>query len=240
MIDALLFDAQAIEGIVVALMMFSSAVIQTAILHQYFDRTFTTGMRVKAGIITLLYNKALVLSNSEKAGRATGDIVNLQSVDAVRLADLMQYGLMALSGPVQITLAFVSLYNLLGWPAFCGVAVMVLALPLNAAIARYQKRLQVRQMKISKSPAWTQFLVRSDSVHLLICLQRFIEDKRTRLMNEILSNIKSIKLYAWEKAFSQKVLEVRNDEELVMIRKIGIVNVSDASLSSCEQPTSSD
>lgn len=34
----------------------------------------------------------------------------------------------------------------------------------------------------------------------------------------------SIKLYAWEKAFSKKVLDVRNDEELKMIQRIGIVN----------------
>lgn len=91
--------------------MFGAACVQTALLHQYFDRAFTTGMRVKAGIITLLYQKALVLSNSERAGRATGDIVNLQSVDALRLSDLCQYGQMAWSGPVQITLAFVSLYK---------------------------------------------------------------------------------------------------------------------------------
>ena len=99
----------------------------------------------------------------------------------------------------QIILAFVSLYNLLGWSAFCGVAVMLVSLPLNAAIARYQKRLQVRQMAI--------------------------KDKRTRLMNEILSNIKSIKLYSWERAFRDKVLDVRNNEELPMIRRIGVINV---------------
>lgn len=101
---------------------------------------------------------------------------------------------------MQIILAFISLYNLLGWSAFCGVAVMLVSLPLNASIARYQKRLQVKQMAI--------------------------KDKRTRLMNEILSNIKSIKLYSWERAFKQKVLDVRNNEELPMIRQIGVVNVS--------------
>lgn len=41
---------------------------------------------------------------------------------------------------------------------------MLLALPLNTAIARYTKRLQVKQMKI--------------------------KDRRSRLMNELLSNIK--------------------------------------------------
>ena len=41
-------------------------------------------MRVRAGLVSVIYNKALVLSNDEM-GRATGDIVNLMSVDATRL-----------------------------------------------------------------------------------------------------------------------------------------------------------
>lgn len=84
-------------------------------------------MRVKGGLVTLIYRKSLVMSNGEKAGRASGDIVNLQSVDAVRIGDLAQYGQIAWSGPFQIILAFVSLYNLVGWQAFTGVAVMVIS-----------------------------------------------------------------------------------------------------------------
>jgi hypothetical protein len=35
----------------------------------------------------------------------------------------------------------------------------------------------------------------------------------------------SIKLYAWEHAFLRRVLLVRNEEELKMLRKIGIYSV---------------
>lgn len=58
-------------------------------------------MRVRAGLVTVIYKKALVLSNDERS-RATGDIVNLMSVDASRLQDLFTYGLIALSGPFQV------------------------------------------------------------------------------------------------------------------------------------------
>lgn len=69
-------------------------------------------------------------------------------------------------------------------------------------------------------------------------------DQRTRLMSELLANIKrcvrlpncdkfalkstlcSIKLYAWENAFIRKILSVRNDQELKMLRKIGVFTVS--------------
>ena len=75
---------------------------------------------------------------------------------------------------------------------------MIISLPINAVVAKRQKRLQKQQMKN--------------------------KDKRTRLMNEVLSNIKSIKLYGWEKAFSAKVLDARNEQELVMLKKIGYNN----------------
>lgn len=184
-------------GYGIAILMFLMANMATAVLHQYFDRCFQTTMRVKTGLITLIYRKSLKLSQGERSGRTSGDIVNLQSVDAVRIGDIAQYGHIAWSGPFQIILAFVSLYQLVGWQAFTGVAVMLISLPINTFISRIQKRLQ-RQLMATK-------------------------DVRTRLMSEILNNIKSIKLYGWEKAFTDKVFHARNDMELKMLRKIGIV-----------------
>ncbi|KAJ7760397.1 P-loop containing nucleoside triphosphate hydrolase protein [Mycena metata] len=185
------------EGFAIAICMFVASVIQTILLNQYFQRVFETGMRVRAGLVTAIFSKALILSNDE-SGRSTGDIVNLMSVDAIRMQDLCTFGLIILSAPLQITLAFISLYSLLGWACFVGVGVMVLSLPLSTALARVLKRMQEQQMKN--------------------------RDQRTRLMSELLSNIKSIKLYAWESAFIQKILSVRNDKELRMLRKMGLLN----------------
>ena len=58
-------------------------------------------MRVRAGLVTAIYTKALVLSNDERT-RASGDIVNLMSVDASRLQDFCQFGLISISGPFQV------------------------------------------------------------------------------------------------------------------------------------------
>ncbi|KAI0788813.1 metal resistance protein YCF1 [Abortiporus biennis] len=193
----------ATEGFSIAVLMFIASMSQSIILHQYFQRTFETGMRVRAGLVTNIYKKALVLSN-EGRGSASGDIVNLMSVDATRLQDLCTYGLIAISGPFQITLAFISLYNILGWPAFVGVGIMVVSIPLNTVIARYMKTLQQKQMKN--------------------------RDQRTRLMSELLANIRSIKLYAWENAFTRKILFVRNDKEMKMLKKIGVVTSLNSAL----------
>jgi ATP-binding cassette subfamily C (CFTR/MRP) protein 1 len=60
-------------------------------------------MRTRAGLVTLIYTKSLVLANDEH--RASGDIVNLMSVDATRLQEFCTYGLMAISGPLQVKLS---------------------------------------------------------------------------------------------------------------------------------------
>ena len=43
--------------------------------------------------------------------------------------------------------------------------------------------------------------------------------------NLIFLSLRSIKLYGWEFAFLRKILQVRNEQELVMLRKLGIVTV---------------
>jgi ATP-binding cassette subfamily C (CFTR/MRP) protein 1 len=126
------------------------------------------------------------------------------SVDATRLQDFCSIGLMVISGPYQLTLAFVSLYNLLGWSAFVGVIIMFFSIPLSTFIAGILKKMHEQQMRS--------------------------RDKRTRMMSELLANIKSIKLYAWEYAFLRRVLHVRNNLELSMLRKIGIVSTASMTL----------
>lgn len=103
------------HGSVIAVGMLLVSLTQTAFLHQYFQRAFETGMRFRGALVALIYEKSLRLSNDERSGRSTGDIVNFMSTDATRVADITQYGTILWSGAFQMTLAFVSLYQLIGW-----------------------------------------------------------------------------------------------------------------------------
>ncbi|KAL4792353.1 P-loop containing nucleoside triphosphate hydrolase protein [Aspergillus venezuelensis] len=184
-----------IRGVAISLAMFIVSVTQTSFLHQYFQRAFDTGMRVKSGLTAMIYAKSLKLSSEGRASKTTGDIVNHMAVDQQRLSDLTQFGTQLWSAPFQIVLCMVSLYNLVGVSMFAGIAVMILMIPINGVIARMMKKLQLVQMKN--------------------------KDARSRLMTEILNNIKSIKLYAWNNAFMNKLSHIRNDLELNTLRKIG-------------------
>lgn len=188
----------ALRGYVLAFLLFLTAVIQMASLHQYFQLVSVVGMRSRAGVVSAIFRKSLRLSNQARGERATGDIVNLMSVDANRLPDFVMYAHILWSAVFQITIAFISLYNLLGWSAFVGVAIMIVSVPLNTMLATYLRTLSAKQMKV--------------------------KDRRTQIMNEIILNIKSIKLFAWEQAFTERLLAVRNGEELPLLRKIGMAS----------------
>ncbi|KAF2715200.1 multidrug resistance-associated protein 1 [Pleomassaria siparia CBS 279.74] len=183
------------RGAAIALAMFAVSVSQTMFLNQYFQRSFETGIRVKSALTAAIYSKATRLSNEGRASKSTGDIVNYMAVDTQRLQDLAQYGQQLWSAPFQIVLCMLSLYQLVGWSMFAGVGAMIIMIPINGYIARLMKTLQKEQMKN--------------------------KDSRTRLMTEILNNMKSIKLYAWTTAFINKLNYIRNDQELKTLRKIG-------------------
>uniref|UniRef100_A0A8B9FKZ9 Canalicular multispecific organic anion transporter 2 n=1 Tax=Amazona collaria TaxID=241587 RepID=A0A8B9FKZ9_9PSIT len=190
-------DAPAWWGYVIAALMFICAVLQTLILHQHFQYCFVTGMRLRTGITGVIYRKSLVITNSAKRSSTVGEIVNLMSVDAQRFMDLMTFLNMLWSAPLQIFLALYFLWQTLGPSVLAGVAVMVLLIPFNSAIAMKTRAFQVEQMRY--------------------------KDSRIKLMNEILGGIKVLKLYAWEPSFSEKVLEIRKNE-LRVLKKSAYLN----------------
>uniref|UniRef100_A0A8C3UXD9 Canalicular multispecific organic anion transporter 2 n=1 Tax=Catharus ustulatus TaxID=91951 RepID=A0A8C3UXD9_CATUS len=190
-------DAPAWWGFLIAALMFVCAVLQTLILHQHFQYCFVTGMRLRTGITGVIYRKSLAITNSAKRSSTVGEIVNLMSVDAQRFMDLMTFLNMLWSAPLQIFLALYFLWQTLGPSVLAGVAVMVLLIPFNSAIAIKTRAFQVEQMRY--------------------------KDSRIKLMNEILGGIKVLKLYAWEPSFSEKVLEIRKNE-LRVLRKAAYLN----------------
>jgi len=50
-------DAPTWWGFLIAALMFACAVLQTLILHQHFQYCFVTGMRLRTGIIGVIYRK---------------------------------------------------------------------------------------------------------------------------------------------------------------------------------------
>lgn len=83
------------------------------------------------------------------------------------------------------------LYDILGVAAFTGIALLILLIPLNGFVAAKMKYFHMKQMKK--------------------------KDQRVKIMNEILSGIKVLKLYAWEPSFEKSVQTIR-EKELQIIK----------------------
>ena len=82
--------------------------------------------------------------NSKAKGKTTaGELVNLMSVDAQRLMELMTYINSLWSSPLQIAGSLYFLYNTLGLSILAGLGVMLLVIPINMFFGSRMSTLQV-------------------------------------------------------------------------------------------------
>ena len=72
--------------------------------------------------------------------------MNLMSVDAQRFIDLMPYVQVVWWGPFQIAVSLILLYLVLGPAIFAGFGVMIVLIPVSAALATFMEKVQARQM----------------------------------------------------------------------------------------------
>lgn len=94
--------------------------------------------------------QALRLSSRARQEKTVGELLNLMSVDAQRLMDVMTYFHSVWSAPLKIILALVFLWFTMGPSIFAGVAVLIALIPINTALTAIQKRYQVLAIKHSQ------------------------------------------------------------------------------------------
>ena len=85
------------------------------------------------------------MNNASRTQSTAGEIVNLMSVDAQRLLDLVTYINTLWSAPFQVAIGLYFLYNTMGLSVLAGIAVMLLLIPLNFVFSKITRKLQVPQ-----------------------------------------------------------------------------------------------
>jgi len=141
---------------------------------------------VRTAVSTLLYRKALRVSAAARAQTSTGQVVNMMSNDTAQLQRFLQFAGMCLVAPIQIVLALVLIYQQVGQATWVGVGYMILLAPVNAWVFTVVSKQRRKVLKFS--------------------------DLRVKMMNEILSGIRIIKFYAWERPFGKEVSGLRGEE----------------------------
>uniref|UniRef100_A0A5K3FRC0 ABC transmembrane type-1 domain-containing protein n=1 Tax=Mesocestoides corti TaxID=53468 RepID=A0A5K3FRC0_MESCO len=139
------------HGYAYACLMFSVAVIQTIVFHQYFRTQTLIGMDIRTILISAVYRKSLRLSSAARCESTTGEITNLMSIDAQRFCALMLNIHTLWSAPLEITVAIYLLWGELGPSVLAGIAILLVMIPINVFVARKSKILQEKQLKTTDS-----------------------------------------------------------------------------------------
>ncbi|KFH67872.1 hypothetical protein MVEG_06603 [Podila verticillata NRRL 6337] len=184
-----------VYGIILSIGMFVAALLWSLANGQYFQMGTNLGLEFRAGLVSMIYRKSLKLSPNARRETTVGEISNHMSVDAERISQAVTYIPEIILAPFEICVGMWLLYQQLGPSAFTGLGVVLLIVPIQGLIA---KKLNVAKDKKLEAM-----------------------DNRVRLMNEILSSIKIVKLYAWERSFRGKLDTIRM-KELKHLRHIGI------------------
>lgn len=174
------------KGYLYIALLFASTVVSSTLSQQNFHLSNTLGMRIKAAVISVIYKKALTMSNDARRTTTIGEIVNLMSVDAERIMEVVQYLWMIWSSPLQICIAIYLLYGILGPAVFAGLAAILIMFPISSILASIEAKLQTKVMGL--------------------------KDQRIKLMTEVLNGMKVLKLHAWELSFIEKIEAIRNQE----------------------------
>ncbi|XP_058800223.1 ATP-binding cassette sub-family C member 4-like [Phymastichus coffea] len=161
-------------------------------LNQTIFGAFHVGGRIRVAACSVVYRKALRLSKTAMGETAPGKIVNLVASDVNRFDIISVFIHHMWSAPLSAMVILVLLYLKIGWSALVGMTIIFLVVPFQGYLGKLSSKFR---------------------------LQTSIKtDERVRLMDEIISGVQVIKMYAWEKPFCALVESARR-LELKVVRK---------------------
>ncbi|EKM51019.1 uncharacterized protein PHACADRAFT_177708 [Phanerochaete carnosa HHB-10118-sp] len=126
------------------------------------------------------------------SGNIVGKIMTMATSDLNNITDGRNFLTLVLAVPAEVILSICFLYALLGWSVFVGCAVMVVLLPVPGRIAALMSGAQKEKMRAT--------------------------DARVQLVTEMLSVLRMVKLFGWEKRVEEEVA-VKREEELKWVWK---------------------
>ncbi|RVW50097.1 ABC transporter C family member 3 [Vitis vinifera] len=155
-------------------------------MRHWFFRLQQVGIRMRAVLVTKIYNKVLAVSYHSKQCHTSGEIINFISVDAERIGDFGWYMHDPWMVTLQVALALLILYKNLGLASIAAFFATVIIMLANVPLAKFQEKFQDKLMES--------------------------KDKRMKSTSEILRNMRILKLQGWEMKFLSKIVDLRKNE----------------------------
>ncbi|XP_051946724.1 ATP-binding cassette sub-family C member 12 [Xyrauchen texanus] len=160
-----------------------------------------TAIRVKGAFSMLAFMK--IISLRTLTSISVGETINVLTSDGYRLFEAVMYGTFLLCVPVLLLICIIYACIILGYTALVGIVVYLIFIPIQFSVARLIGRFRRQAVSVT--------------------------DKRVRTMNEVLTCIKLIKMYAWEESFEKSITDIRKSEKS-LLQKAGYVQSLNSSL----------
>lgn len=154
--------------------------------------------------MTVFYSQCLLLSQKALGQTTIGQMVNLMSNDVNRFDYSVIFLHYLWVGPVQTLISMIILLYVIGPSCLVGLAFLILFVPLQS---KHMKSIHYRiygALWIFFNSGWI------GKVFSKFRLQTAVRtDERIRTMNEIISAMRVIKMYTWEKPFANIIEHCR-------------------------------
>jgi ABC-type multidrug transport system fused ATPase/permease subunit len=160
-------------GIYLAVLMFLVSLMSSVTGAQLLQLNAERGMEIRSGLIGLIYHKSLRLSPEARQTQTAGAITNHMSVDAEKWTTALNTLPQWVSAPIELLVALWMLYRQLGWCSLVGLVTVVGLIPIQNKVSDIFS--EIKDTKLTTM------------------------DHRIRLVTEMLTSIKTVKLYAWGK-----------------------------------------
>jgi ABC-type multidrug transport system fused ATPase/permease subunit len=196
-------EAPAWEGYAIMGGMAVANVLAVLLKELFVKRCSIMGEWTMSACQTLAYRKLLRLAVSDAFASNVGCISELVSGSSDALLGYWPALIGLLLQPIEILMLVGALYVFVGWAAFGGVAVVVVALACSVSMGRLLE---------------THSAKRGDAA-----------EKHSQLVSEAVTAIKAIKYNVWESRFEAKIRRSK-EEEMAIVRRCGrilsVLNVS--------------
>ncbi|KAK3927988.1 Multidrug resistance-associated protein 5 [Frankliniella fusca] len=171
-------------GLTLVGMLFATQLLRNYCFGAAYVMGLHTAIRIQGSIQHLVYKKMLLLRSGGE--RALGQVITFCTNEQERIFEAAHMGVLILGTPVMFTMCVTYSVWVLGPWALVGNLVILLFYPVMAGVASLTSMVRIKTVQVT--------------------------DKRIGLMNEILSSIRLIKMYAWEDSFAKNICNVRDLE----------------------------
>ncbi|KAJ0602532.1 putative ABC-type xenobiotic transporter [Helianthus annuus] len=174
------------EGYYLTLGFFLSKCLESVAERQMNFRNRVIGVQVKSMLCAAIYRKKLRLSNDARMSYSLGQIMNYATVDANRIGEFPFWFHQIWAICLQICLGIFIIYFSVGVMAFAALLVIILTVLGNIPLAKLQHKILTKLMAA--------------------------QDRRLKAITEAITNMKILKLYAWESHIQKAAEKLRNEE----------------------------